>query len=321
MAALHAHERFRRGSRERAIAASEEEHVGRRIHETQRAIDVERIPAERPFLAAREHHLDHVARGDVLLRAIDVRGVLRVGHVERAGPESHGLRFLPAQRLREELLDAIEPRDGGLPRGIGCAAGAGRVRDDRDAAAKTIEDEPRLRQQKNGFHGFRALPGRNHDRRVMPDGVVPHPSDRASAKRRRRRERARVLSGRDAAFHPAQREHFAQRAERVGGRRRLRETRPAPGRDGSRSRFDDSQRLAHVRREDRVATPDLASLDALQEEALPSAIDLRERGERRLEIGEHLAPHRRANSAAPERAERRNRRCRVHAHRPPGAAV
>ena len=83
IAAVHPHQKLRRRThnvpnhrlqlrslcrRHRLHAESQKVHIRRRVHDPQRAIDLKRIDARLTVEALREHALEDIARGDILLR-------------------------------------------------------------------------------------------------------------------------------------------------------------------------------------------------------------------------------------------------------------
>ena len=71
------HHRLGRRADQRRLGMPHEVHVRRRVHLAQHAVDVERVDGADEVEALREHHLEDVAREDVLARGFDRVGVVR----------------------------------------------------------------------------------------------------------------------------------------------------------------------------------------------------------------------------------------------------
>ena len=132
------------------------EHVRRRIERAQRAIQRQRRRCERPLHPLRQHHLHHVARGDVLLRAphralVALGAELALSGREVGGRlERNGDGFA---QLAPQLLQPVpRPRVGVRLAGI-------RVDDERDLAGEVVDDGELLGQQQQDVGNVRETLG------------------------------------------------------------------------------------------------------------------------------------------------------------------
>ena len=169
---LDANERLRRRADQGGRVRLEKEHVGRRIHVPERAIERQRIGTGTDVEALREHDLDAVSFGDQLTRAADAifelgrravgrdrrriaprRGQRRQRRVERRvdpvdhlGRATRG-RHVVVSQDRERVPQVVERDDGVVdaedriwhPKG--CVGVVARERQTFEAAGRLIRDE------------------------------------------------------------------------------------------------------------------------------------------------------------------------------------
>ena len=314
--AEHLHHRLRRGPDERRLLVPEEVHVRRGVHLAQDAVHVERLVVALEVEPLREHDLEDVPGKDVLARRLDRALVL--GRAQRRG-ERRQLRELLRRRRRRDVRkrtcelvhQLVEPAHGSGVRGVHRVVRRVRLEEDVldqiEALPVVVErgDVTGQRQHRVGP----ALRVRRDVRQVLDlaHDVVPEVADDAAVERWQLSEARRAV--------PAQ-----QRLDR--------RERAAIERDAGRDRAERLDLVApHDEREGRVppdereAAPVLTVLDRLEQEAVAVADELDERGHRRLEVGQHLAPDRDDGVLARQRAELPERRLDDgKAHTGPGSA-
>ena len=187
--ALHAHEGLRRRADKRGRGCLEQEHVRRRIHVTQRAVQRERIRRGRDIEALREDDLDAVAFGDELARARDARHVFLGRAVrtdlDRAARARRGER---RQRRVERGEHAIDPARGVTRRG--CVV----VREHGERVAQVIERDDGVVDAEDGLgqapRSVRIV-GRERQPFESARGFVADEPDGAAAEARQARRAAR----------------------------------------------------------------------------------------------------------------------------------
>ena len=250
---------------------------GRRVHGAETAVDVEGRGGQRQLEALRQHHLDDVAGADVLLRALDepLEGGRRHVGPQLAAP-------VPARRLgaHHRCLQArdegVDPRDCRIVRPVRRGPVAEiRVRHDADRLADVVEHQDALHEH-HADVGQREVVLRG-DRQTLerPHGVVAEIADGAADEAGQTRKRHRA----------ARTEQALQLDQGVVGGASLH--RPVRG-----FHLDlvtaDPQHTDGLGAEEAEPTPALPALHALEEEAVWAAMDLQERRDRRLQVGEDL---------------------------------
>ena len=129
---------------------SKKEHIGRGVEPPHRPIDIERLHAGLAREALREHYLENIARGDVLLRVRDHGLICLLRHVRAdLGGRDIGLAG-GGQRLGDALRDLIKLAVCGFPIAIKD------VGDQEDAAARMIKGDDRVGEEVNSVRYFRA---------------------------------------------------------------------------------------------------------------------------------------------------------------------
>ena len=113
LAVAHAHEDLGARADEREVAEIEVEEERRGIGAAQRAIERERRQRERRREALRQHDLEDVAGGDVLLRPLRPCPCIRPASCWSVGSGAASLRAVIERRVRQRLVerrdDALEP--------------------------------------------------------------------------------------------------------------------------------------------------------------------------------------------------------------------
>ena len=292
-------------------------HVRRRVDETQHAVHVERVDRLDEVEALREHDLKDVAVEDVLLGGVHrlrPRGPLEVaaqlGKLVELTVGREGRRV--GQWSAEIRNRVVEARDRAVVHRVdGRRVGVGRrvhVLDEVHPLAVMVE---RRDTPGEGTHrvGKPHVVGRRRTHVLdLPHRVVTHPTHDAAVKWRQ------VGQGRRAVAREQRVEQY-ERAAVVGNAVGRRPSEPfdlpAPSDEGAR----------RVAAEEREAAPAFRVLHRLEQEALAVTYELHERRQRRLEIGENVAPDRHDGVVARQGAElvargpNRERR-----HKGPGAA-
>ena len=108
LAIFHTHEHFGRCAQNVNAVRGYEKHVGRRIDRTEHAIDIERRNGQLAFEPLREHHLDDIARGDILFTAeqvLHIRRFIYVGNRFRMTVPPRGSGGDPTRQKRFQPLD------------------------------------------------------------------------------------------------------------------------------------------------------------------------------------------------------------------------
>ena len=196
----------------------------------------------------------------------------------------------PRRRARARVVVRVDAAATSLDVGI-----EEHVLDEVEALAEVVErgDVPGDREHRVGH-----ARGRRAARRA---GARSRARRRSRGSRRRHRGTAAARRACGARYAAQQRLERYERAA-VGGharRRRAVEARPALPRTTMRER--------RVAAEEREPSPALGVLDRLEQEAgrvvLTGAHELHEGGDRRLEVGQHLAPHRHDRVVTGERDE------------------
>ena len=212
LAVAHAHQDFRAGDDDLEAAEIEKAEIGRGIDAPQRAIERERRQVEAAGEALRQHDLERVAGGDIVLRPGDHREEFGLASCWR--PRSSAISVGSTaggdvvERAFERGDDRVEPR---LRRLAGRARGNAGLRADRrhhdHLVAHAVEHHHhgRADQQRLG-HADRVGLGRRQPLH-LPHHVVAEIAEHA---RRHRRQARRQV---DARFG----EQRAQRLERLAG--------------------------------------------------------------------------------------------------------
>ena len=277
---------FRARAGDGEAAEVEEIEIGRRIGPPQRAIERERRQRERRLEALRQHDLEGVAGGDVVLGlahhrlVFGRRGVGFRRHVERAGVE-FGQRLV--ERPVEAFDDAGQPLDRARERGLGVDAFLrAHRRHHRDRILHRVEhdDDGRAHQHRVG-NADRIGIGRRQFLH-QPHHVVAEIAEHAG------RHRRQAVGQVDAAF----RDQRAQRLER-----RLGAGREGVGL-GARAAVDLGLRAVgapdqiRLEPDDRIAAAHRAAFHRLQQKAHRlAAAELEEGRDRRLQVGDQRGPH------------------------------
>ncbi len=191
-----AHQDLGGGAHHMEVAEVVIEHVRRRIERAQGAIQRQRRFGERPRHALRQHHLHHVAGGDVFLgaRHRGLEGVLP----HRACGFGHAGRRLQRQgdRRAQALPEGIEPLLG-----LGEGIGLGRigVHDERDLAGEVVDHRELLGEQQEEIRhcvdGIVVVArARGEARLDVPHHVVAEHAGEAAAEARQARARRGAIA-------------------------------------------------------------------------------------------------------------------------------
>ncbi len=283
------------------------EHVRRRVDHAQRAIDVERVHAAAGHAEAlRQHHLERVARQDVLLGPLDRRGEARAveaGGRRLAAAPAQLRRALLADRRRLERRQRRRVAPQPLDHLVDAAqrAGVGRLRLLRarhvrrghhlDCLAQVVEHDQRVGQD-HGHVRQRGQVGRlGRARRLIGQvleaahQVVRHPADRAAPEARQALGRHRA----PLAHHLDQRR--GRLAHRPGRRaRRAVAVHVVP--DDAGLAAGGAQHGAGTDADERVRRPLLAADDRFEQEAVLAAAQLGVGADRRVAVGHDLPVNR-----------------------------
>ena len=254
--------------------------------------------------ALREHDLEDVAGEDVLLRRLDrLRPRVRLVTFRRSsgssmsssaggseGTYGSGRPSSASARSRRAAAASYSARELGVVR----ARRREHVLDQVEPLAEVVErgDVPGERQHRVG-HARDRRRGRREALDLAHD-VVAELADDAAVERRQLGELRRAVRAR-----------AAPRARRA---RPGRTGTPSAGSPPSHSTSPPAhhERERRIAAEEREPAPALGVLDRLEQEALAVADELHERRDRRLEVGEHLAPDR-ARPCSRARARRTRR--------------
>ena len=284
---LHPDERLgRRADEGRAGEVVDQEHVRRRVHVPQRAVEGERLGRGRHVEPLRDDDLYAVALGDELARTSDARSVL-VGGPVRGDRSRAAIGPRQDDRLVERREDTID-----------AFGGRRRLTDDvvgehQEGMPDMIETHDRVVDRERGlgesehfaWRRWKALESARRLVRDEPDGAAREPREigaaRAPIAGELRAEKGKRIVVGEAPF-----------AAVLDDRRD-----PAPKRNGG----------ARHHADERVASHALSAFDALEEEGAAQRAQLRERRHRGLEIGEALAHDR--HQLARHGAPRRHRHC------------
>ncbi len=270
-----AHEHLGRGAEDRRLPELQIEHVGRRVDGAKRAVDLERVGRDVELQTLREHDLKDVARGDVLLGALD--GRLEVLAL-RVRPR---LPALAAGRLRRlddvgearfELVDAVERALILLFEPLGAPAGED-VRDEHHLLARVVEGDERREEGEHCVVDADVVRVRVRDLLEPADRAVAHEAHGTA------RERRQVVDlHRDVA--PRVAPHRLERRQLLAPRHAV-----LLDPDGARAT---AQHHVRVRAEERVARDLLAALDGLEQERVGLLVrHAQERGDGREQVGHH----------------------------------
>ena len=261
-----------------ALAILEEEHVGGGIQDPERAIDVEGAHGGVRLQPVRQHHLDDVPGADVLLRGLDGGQVTLLPQVASERHLGQGLRLGRGRRRKP-----LEPRDHLVDRGhrlpvrpLRLPLGAG-VHDEPEPVPEVVEDQDQLRENEVEVGVPEIV---RQDRRELLEEahvVVSDEPDRASA------ERGEPLHVGRA--HLAQ--ETLQHRERILA---LHALRALPAADLHVLPLG-AELDRGLEAQDGVAPPVLSPLEALEEKRSVPPVELRERGDRSIQIGQDLARH------------------------------
>ena len=266
-----AHEHLRRRAHEVPGPELQVEHVGGRIDDAERAVEVEGIAAELLVEALREHDLDAVSGVDVLPWPSPPPPLkrTRLNELRNFAPARRGA-FAGADpgrgatQLRDQLLDLPLALAVGLLR----IAARGLARDDLHREREVVEDDDRVGQQEDRVRYGEIVVGGVRELLQVADGVVRQEADRAAP------ERGQVVD-RDGFLRPVPPLQLDEAGRRPPATFRVFPL--ALDRDLAVARRVDRGR---VRPENRVPGPLLAALDALEKERVLAVRDLEERRDR-----------------------------------------
>ena len=256
----------------------EEEHVGGGVEPAQRPVDAERLGRSLAREALRQHHLEDVARGDVLFRLPHRSHVLLRRQVRgQIGAAILGVgRGAGRQRAGDAAFDLLQPRlRFGAARFLVVAHL--RMGDQQQPAERVVERHHRIGQEEDGIGQVGVL--RQHQARLEEaDGVVAQVAHQPAGETRQTRHRDGVVESQLAA-------QKVQRILVVGEVDLTDAVRPMP-RHGAAAQHI---RLARVDADERVARQVLAAGDAFQQERRTVAGELEIDGDRGFQVSGQLA--------------------------------
>ncbi len=275
---------FRRRADQREVTEFQDEHVGRRIHMSQRPVEIHRRAMKIRGEALARDELEHVARSDVFLPA-----------------EHHvlvfSLRGIAFRRLRLDWREAVE--SGYVERAIehfyqggdlGSSGAIGllqrgmlaseSIRENLQAAQALVEDNQRVGQHEDGVGNAEfVLRWRGHGRFELAHGVVGEIADQTAAERRQ---------------VPVQHEPVAAHVALQGGEHVVFNRDFLDG-----GAFADGEFLAagldHPARaaaDDRPSSALVGAFSALEQEGMTRVAHLEVRRQRRLEVRRKLGVNR-----------------------------
>ena len=272
-APLGPHQALRAARDQRDRPEVEVAQVGAGVDRPERPVDRERVHAQVGRQALAGHHLEDVAGMDVAHR---LRDRVAEGLGREVAREVHALPGPVARHAGERAAQALERRvDEGLrPGAIGVVADD-RGGDDEGLAPQVVEHHDHLGLDEAQVRDPQLVGVRVGQALVEPHQVVGRVPDDAAPEGRQERMRL-------GRAHRA----LPQHAQRVAGRQGLA---PPPFGDGQAiaARLEAPARAGA---EERVARDALPLLHGLEQERRLAG-DLQVRGERGVEVGEHLAEH------------------------------
>ena len=287
-AAVHAAEDLRARRDEDHALALQVDLVRTRVDDAQRAVEVERVDRGRALEPLRQHHLERVARSDVLLGAEHDALELLARHVRRRhrGPAREievDRAMLQLRAIRGELrLERVEPVDERIERALGRRVLVDAGAHDRVHDLRHMVEDDHIAVEAEVKVGDAAVVARRSGERQLrglevADAVEAGEADEPAGERKRQPQR-RERGGRR---RPVRRGELAQHGERIarlGGASRL----PAmvDHRHLLRARRDLESR---ARRKNRVAPDGAPVLDRFEEEARRRALV----GQHEAAIGKH----------------------------------
>ena len=317
----HLHHRLGRRADERHLGVAHEVHVRRRVHLAQHAVHVERVERALEVEALREHDLEDVAGEDVLARDLDRVAVEVAAHRRphaRAARTSSSAGGGDGTYGSGRASSSTSSSSRATARSYAASTwlGVGAVGDEEDVLdqveplAVVVERGDVAGEREHGVGepeivgGARRAGARSRARR----------RSRGSRRRRRGTVAARGSSARGSRASSASRAASAPWSVGTPAGSTPSTSTVAPAHD---------ERARRVAPEEREPAPPLRVLDRLEQEARAAVgvgtDELHERRDRRLEVGQDLAPHRDDRVVARERAELVARRPdRARSRRSPG---
>ena len=259
--------------------------VGRRVERSKIAVGQKRVRGG-DLQPARQHGLEGVARGDVLLDAPNVilESLVGIGR-DRRRKARHVVEL--ERRRRTRLGQAREPAFDSVRRCVEESSQLGlarvvrhfHVRDDRGAVVEIVEDEERVGDHEHGV-GQAAIVGRGVGKMLdrSHDVVAEIPHGPAG--------KARQAGHRDRGMPPQRAADVLQRGDVAVDHV------PTRGRRPPRAlAVSVSEHFSRVGGQKRVSGPPLAALQRLQKKSVRPPVELGEGGHRRVAVEHHLPRH------------------------------
>ena len=170
-----------------STGTAQAEHVGRGIHKTQGAVEIEGVVVEFGFEALGEHDLEDIPRADVFVRAVDHGVVFFTGRI-RSGWRGGGGGFredrLEGEGLGERLQNAANPLAGGFVGGGGIFFFGKGIRDNPNSALAVIEGHNDLCDHEKHVRNSEFILWRGGDGGLEPaDAIVAQVADGAAVEK------------------------------------------------------------------------------------------------------------------------------------------
>ena len=279
LAALQPHQDLRRRAHHLGAAGIEEVHVGRGIHRPQRAVHVHRSGIERHAHALRQHHLEGIARGDVVLGARDRRQEALAGEARLEMRLVHGFG---AQRLRiagAAVAQAVGQRveaSAGAREGLRLARVG--MHDQVQPALEVVEHRDFLaeHQQDVGRAELVGIGVGAQARLDVLDALEAEPADQAAAEAGQARQARHRMLGAQAF----------DLGERVGHLARLHRLAVLADSQAVAAEAEDAPGW---QADDRIAAEALAALDGFEQVGMRPVGELEVDRQRGVEVGQDLA--------------------------------
>ena len=173
-----------------STGTTQAEHVGRGIHKTQGAVEIEGVVVEFGFETLGEHDLENISRADVFVRAVDHGVVFLAGRV-RSGWRGGGGGFredrLEGDGLGERLQNAANPLAGGFVGGGGIFFFGKGIRNNSNPALTVVEGDNGLCDHEKHVGNPEFILWRRRNGGLEPaDAIVAQVADCAAMEERQR---------------------------------------------------------------------------------------------------------------------------------------